>query len=882
MVDKNELFEKSLHKNYGTVQKKENAIAELNVKLAKEFSSNTMGLTKTLNKEMKSHQVRDKEIKNKYKEKLKEIKINNAAAIKDIENRIKKLDIEYKNTLIIKLDKQNNPLQTLDDILAELNTNNEKLINDINKQYKREIATNEKEKLKIIKQGEKDILSLVNELKETQEKYESLVVDLNEKREASAEKLTILSEKEIKKINKEIEKNQLKIDEMLLASVQPYEKKLADLEENILNEENKFKNKENAIRATLDTRVTRHQKFLKKAIAEGDNRSAKEHKRNIISLEKEMEKELKLLLKEHQDKHIILSKIKNDFITENNNKIANIKIEFVKFKEDKLYQIEVCKAKLTNDLQMLILNTRKQLEEELNVYNEYFANNKSKQAEIIRDKDIELQKQFNIQATLKIKFDEDISVNEAEYQESIAVKKSEFETNKQPETTEQKLAKVEFDINLAKLNTDKKIIEIELPHLIKINEKNELIEYHINDFNKQESVNKEYLDYQNDYSNMYINRAKYLSEYEELEMNNRIDLKLSFLEKERKYLLTDFEKISQKIKQVYETEKAMFYAEINNVSKDAVEKLELYKTDLNNQINALVDKKNTLNLKAYKKEIKILDKEISDKKHKQLHGIEKRQDEINTKISIFNKGLEHSKNRMINALNEVTYINDSELSRLDQAIELLNEERDKELKNIQERFLTTTSVINKFFKEAELRNTNTKEENQIYKNNRIAKEEEVIKKINLDLDYEKRNIVSELEQLLKNYEMLKEEINEETNNYRLKVIENLEIKARDYEEQINEYHIQAKKLLIDQENIHKINVAKFEVIYENHILEVTEELKIKKNEYKLKIIEIENALNEEAKSFDLAKKQAHKIYNAMLEKELSLVNQKLQHDLRNI
>ena len=882
MVDKNELFEKSLHKNYGTVQKKENAIAELNVKLAKEFSSNTMGLTKTLNKEMKSHQVSDKEIKNKYKEKLKEIKINNAAAIKDIENRIKKLDIEYKNTLIIKLDKQNNPLQTLDDILAELNTNNEKLINDINKQYKREIATNEKEKLKIIKQGEKDILSLVNELKETQEKYESLVVDLNEKREASAEKLTILSEKEIKKINKEIEKNQLKIDEMLLASVQPYEKKLADLEENILNEENKFKNKENAIRATLDTRVTRHQKFLKKAIAEGDNRSAKEHKRNIISLEKEMEKELKLLLKEHQDKHIILSKIKNDFITENNNKIANIKIEFVKFKEDKLYQIEVCKAKLTNDLQMLILNTRKQLEEELNVYNEYFANNKSKQAEIIRDKDIELQKQFNIQATLKIKFDEDISVNEAEYQESIAVKKSEFETNKQPETTEQKLAKVEFDINLAKLNTDKKIIEIELPHLIKINEKNELIEYHINDFNKQESVNKEYLDYQNDYSNMYINRAKYLSEYEELEMNNRIDLKLSFLEKERKYLLTDFEKISQKIKQVYETEKAMFYAEINNVSKDAVEKLELYKTDLNNQINALVDKKNTLNLKAYKKEIKILDKEISDKKHKQLHGIEKRQDEINTKISIFNKGLEHSKNRMINALNEVTYINDSELSRLDQAIELLNEERDKELKNIQERFLTTTSVINKFFKEAELRNTNTKEENQIYKNNRIAKEEEVIKKINLDLDYEKRNIVSELEQLLKNYEMLKEEINEETNNYRLKVIENLEIKARDYEEQINEYHIQAKKLLIDQENIHKINVAKFEVIYENHILEVTEELKIKKNEYKLKIIEIENALNEEAKSFDLAKKQAHKIYNAMLEKELSLVNQKLQHDLRNI
>ncbi len=882
MVDKNELFEKSLHKNYGTVQKKENAIAELNVKLAKEFSSNTMGLTKTLNKEMKSHQVRDKEIKNKYKEKLKEIKINNAAAIKDIENRIKKLDIEYKNTLIIKLDKQNNPLQTLDDILAELNTNNEKLINDINKQYKREIATNEKEKLKIIKQGEKDILSLVNELKETQEKYESLVVDLNEKREASAEKLTILSEKEIKKINKEIEKNQLKIDEMLLASVQPYEKKLADLEENILNEENKFKNKENAIRATLDTRVTRHQKFLKKAIAEGDNRSAKEHKRNIISLEKEMEKELKLLLKEHQDKHIILSKIKNDFITENNNKIANIKIEFVKFKEDKLYQIEVCKAKLTNDLQMLILNTRKQLEEELNVYNEYFANNKSKQAEIIRDKDIELQKQFNIQATLKIKFDEDISVNEAEYQESIAVKKSEFETNKQPETTEQKLAKVEFDINLAKLNTDKKIIEIELPHLIKINEKNELIEYHINDFNKQESVNKEYLDYQNDYSNMYINRAKYLSEYEELEMNNRIDLKLSFLEKERKYLLTDFEKISQKIKQVYETEKAMFYAEINNVSKDAVEKLELYKTDLNNQINALVDKKNTLNLKAYKKEIKILDKEISDKKHKQLHGIEKRQDEINTKISIFNKGLEHSKNRMINALNEVTYINDSELSRLDQAIELLNEERDKELKNIQERFLTTTSVINKFFKEAELRNTNTKEENQIYKNNRIAKEEEVIKKINLDLDYEKRNIVSELEQLLKNYEMLKEEINEETNNYRLKVIENLEIKAKDYEEQINECHIQAKKLLIDQENIHKINVAKFEVIYENHILEVTEELKIKKNEYKLKIIEIENALNEEAKSFDLAKKQAHKIYNAMLEKELSLVNQKLQHDLRNI
>ena len=882
MVEKNEMFEKTLNKNYGTVQKKEIKLAELKGKFAKDFSSNTASSIKTLNKELKSHQTLDKGIKTKYIGNLKELKTNHLTHKKDIDSRVKHFNLEYQKELknsAMKFDATN---KVLNDLVAEANTNNEKLIKDINDKFVKDIAASEKEKVNIEVKGEKDVSNLVSELKETQEKYETLVVTLNEKRDSKAEKLNAALVKKVEKFTAEIEKEQLKTDKVLADLVPPYEEKLADIDEKILKERHRFQNKESAIKSALDSRVARHEKFLKKAIAQGDNKSTKEHRKNIASLEKEADKELRLLSKEHEDRHSILRNKKKDFLTTELNKKAAIKIEFTKFKEDKLYQIASSKAALANDLQTSVLNTRQQLEDELNKYNEYFANNDRNQAEVIKLKDLELEKQDDIQVALKIMFDKTNQINDVKHQEALSVKDSEFEAAKQLKATEEILAKIALDVELAKLESEREVAEKELAQAIKINDKNELIEYHNNDFNKQASVNQEYLKYQSEYTNLFDVRAKAISEYEELEINNRADLKLALLEKHRVLVLKDFETISNKINQVFETEKAMFEVEINKLAKGALAELEKYETESSEEIAAIVDKRNALDPRAYKKEIKVLDREIADKKDDQLDEIDRLKTAINAKTAVYNKGLEQAEVRKFTALNEVTSINNSEQSNLDKAIELVSQERNDELNNVQERLTITTTSAGSFYSQAEVRNNSALEENTAYQNSRVEKEEGIIKDIKAEFEQDKHRLSTQLEQALSNLESQKSNTIKDANDNKLKEEEALESKVRGYDNQIVNFNEAAEKLISDQGNINRSNIAKLDIKYNNHLIRVSNELKDKAENYRVKTVEVDKAEKEESRSFDIAKKQIQKNYDFALEKGLSIINQKLQQDLRNI
>ena len=882
MVEKNEMFEKTLNKNYGTVQKKEIKVAELKGKLAKDFSSNTASATKTLNKELKSHQTLDKGIKTKYIGNLKELKANHLTHKKDIDSRVKHFEVEYQKELkssAIKFDAAN---KVLNDLVADLNKNNEVLTKDVNDKFVKDIATSEKEKVNIETKGEKDVSNLVAELKETQEKYETLVVTLNEKRDTKAEKLNAALVKKAEKFTVEVEKEQLKTDKVLADLVPPFEEKLADIDEKILKERHRFQNKESAIKSALDSRVARHEKFLNKAIAQGDNKSTKEHRKNIASLEKEADKELRLLTKEHEDRHGILSNKKKDFLTTELNKTSAIRVEFVKFKEDKLYQIASCKATLANDLQTSVIGTKQQLEDELNKYNEYFANNDRNQAEVIKLKDLDLEKQDDIQVALKIMFDKTNQTNDVKHQEALSVKDSEFEATNQLKATEEILAKIALDVELAKLESEREVADIELTQAIKVNEENELIEYHNNDFNKQASVNAEYLKHQSEYSNLFTVRAQAISEFEELEINNRADLKLAFLEKHRVLVLKDFEAISNKINQVFEAEKVMFEVEINKRAKGALEELEKYETESAEEITAIVDKRNALNPRAYKKEIKVLDREISDKKDDQLDELDKLKAAINAKTAVYNKGLEQAEVRKFTALNEVTSINNAEQSNLDKAVELVTEERNNELNDIQERVSTTTTSANNYYTQAEARDNSAKEENTTYQNTRVEKEDGIIKDIKDVFEQDKHGLSTQLEQSLSNLESQKSNTNEEANDNKLKEEESLESKVRGYDNQIVNFNEAANKLIADQGDTNRTNIGKLDTKYNNHLTRVSNELKVKAENYRVKTVEVDKAEKEESRSFDTAKKQAQKNYDSALEKGLSIINQKLQQDLRNI
>ncbi len=882
MVQKNEMFEKKLKKNYGTVQEKEISVAENNLKLAKEFSTSTVNFSKTLKQEMNKHITRDKEIKKISVTNIKELNTKHSAHLKEIDNQVKNNQLAYQNDLLHSLEKYDADNLKLNNLLKALNKDNEKTIKETLMQYEKDVENSELEKVNISESAEKEIKNLLSTLKDAQDKYESLVAKLNEKTAAKLEKTNVTATKKIEKLTTEIEKEQIKKEKVINDLLPLFEESLKSIDEKLSAEKEKYQTRELAIKSTLDSKVARHEKFMKKSLKDNDQRAVKQHKKEITVLEKNAERELKILAKEHSGKFDVLNNKKKDIISANKNKIAGYETDFVKLKEEKLYQIEFCKVTLKHDLEKSTLITKQQLEDELNKYNECYANNECKQAEITKIKEMDIEKQGDLQVNLKSIFDKANQINVVKHQEALSIKEKEFKNTEITKSSEEVLAKLILDVELAKLENERIISEKELTQSTNLFEENKLIEYQNNDFNKQASINNEYLKYQKELSNLYINRANLISKYEELELSNRIALKVAFLEKQKVSLTNDFDGIVNKINSVFESEKAMFELEINKFAEQALENLASLELETNNKIKIMVEKKDALDPRAYKKEIKVLDKEINEKRTDLKRELEKRNTTINHKTGLFKRGLEEAEVRKGKALREVEALNNNEQARLDNAIELLNREMNDESINAKDRLSSTISDSNNFSAQADDRQKAVIEENTNYKNSRIEKEEITIKEIKNLFEQEKHKFTNKLEQALVDLEKLKNENMEETKKQKLKSEEELENKVKDYDNQIAKHNQSSEKHNADQKDVYRLNASRIDKKYNNHLVEISKELNAKIENYKGQTVDIDRATNNEQKNIDIAKKQIQQDYDTALSKKLLIINQKLQQDLKNI
>ena len=882
MAEKNEILEKTLYKKYGAVQIKEAKVAEDNTKLAKEFSSNTSGLIKTLNKEMKVHSVLDIEIKGKYNINLKDLKAAYSAHNSDIKSRVQTFNAEHKKELKSSIEKHEFANDLSSKLVVQINKDYDILVKEVKAQYNLDINTSEKEKERLIAQSEKDIEGLLASLKDIQDKYETLVANLNEKSDVKAKKLNEATTKKARKHNIDIEEEQLKTDKSIADLKSELDEILGGTEEIIENTKHKFQNKESAIKSTLESRVARHKKFLKKAIAQEDNRSIKEHRRNIARLEKETDKELRLLQKDYENESGVLNKKKIELKTANINKIAAFESDFIKFKEEEIYQIDLLKIGLVSDLEENKLHTKQYLADELNKYNEYFTDNDREQAENINQNDIDLEKQNHLQANLIITFNKTNNTNEINHQEALAVKESEVKVTKLLQAAEEVLAKLALEVELEKLNSEKLVAEKELVQDIKINEEKELIEYYSNDFNKQTSINTENLNHHSEIAKLFNKRAKGISEYEELELNNRLDLKLTFLQEYKVLVEKDNEKIMEKVEQVFESEKEMFDLEIDKLAKSGLDELAELENVANEEINIITEKRDALNPREYKKEIRVLNLEILDKKEDLEEELEKHKAIIDSKVLLYKNALEQAEVRRFSGLNDATSLYNDEQIRLDNVIELVRNEKNEESLNIKERFSSTTNDANDFYSKAEERYNSVTKENTNYKNSRIEKGENTINDTKSLFEEEKHELAKRLEQLLSGFETQKNSENQEVNDEKHKEEKLLEAKVNDYNNQVNREVQVAEGLNNDQGNANRTNVNRIEQKYRNHLSRVANELRVKIENYRVKTIEVEKETNEKIKNFDSSKKVSKKNYDTILAKGLANINQKLQQDIKKI
>lgn len=880
MVEKGGIIEKTLMNNYLNVQKEELGVIEKTNELKKVFLKNTSNHLKDLKAEQKEVETQKKSIKAKFKSNLDIINANDMKQNNDLLKRTKEVEENCLNDLEkVAASKDSNEAK-LNKAIKDIEKDYLKRVESLLKGYNNNVAKSNKEKEEVKVKANSDIENLNNKLKDAKEKHLSKVSSLNEKSIEKVNKLTESNDKKIEKENVDIAKDEEKSAKQVDDIKPGFDIKLAEVDEKVAFEKQQFDTKYVAIKSTLDSKVARHEKFMNKNIKDNDQRAAKQHKKEIAVLHKNADKELKILTNEHNDKSKVVISKRKSLIQENLESIAILSKKLVKTRDEKLYQIESYKVMLNKEVDTLKSELNLKIQDEINKVNEYERDNFIKLAGVISKQELDLEQEDDSQVILQIAFDKQNDINKIKYEEELTLKNKELKLIESEKDLTFKLFELKKSIELSKIENESKIFEKELVLDIKVNEENEIIEYHNIDFISQSQSSEENLLFQTEIKSLFEARAEVLVAYEELEVNNRSGLKVKFLEAQRVRVEADKEAVIAKINNAFETEQVLYDEERVKASSKDLEELKIYEDEANKTIKKITDKRNALDPKAYKKEIKDLDDDINVGRNELNSYVHSKRENITSNTVLFDRGIIEVKDRREKSIEETKVFFDQEILRINGAIELVNTNNEEELKEAKNRQLKSFENAALVLQNAQLRNNLLVKETTAFKMSRVQNENDVIKDFKDIFEKQKFGLkelqdesLSDLEGKIRNEESLnKESLSTEEASYETKIAE--------FNRHLQDTENTETSKLNNQASNHKQNYSSIELKATNKVKKARDEFAVKEDTYKAKVSEIDKSAIAQSKIFEATKKAVKKDYDLNLSKHTSEVNLKLQQDIK--
>ena len=821
-----------------------------------------------------------KNTKDKYKSNLDDINANHKLHLEELSKNKKKVEDNYSKEIetaealkISGSNKLNKAIELLEKEYA-------KKVENVLKEYESNVAKSKKEQEQILKKATSEKEDLSVKLKEAKEKHQAKVASLNEKKLEKVDKLTEATNKKIEKVKADIVKEEERIAKAIEELKPVYLGRLADIEAKIAEEKDHFDTKYGAIKSTLDSKVARHEKFMNKNIKDNDQRATKQHKKEIAILEKNADRELKILTGEHNDKFKVVDTKKRVLVQENLEAIAALSKSLIQFREEKTYQINSYQVILNSDVEVLRLNTESKIQDEINKFNEIERDNSIKLAGVVLKQEIDFEQELDIQAKLEIAFVKDNSFNKVKQDEALAIKAKELNVVEETEKLTAKLAELNKSIELAKLDNETKIAEKELVLDIKVNEENEIIEYHNLDFVAQGQMSNENLLFQTEVKSLFEAREDSVLAYEELEATNRAKLKIEFLEDQKEKILKDKVSFVAKINATFESEQVLYDEEREKASSKDLEELRIYELEANEAITKITDKRNALDPKAYKKEIKDLDLEINNARNDLNSYVKTKRDNITSNTVLFNKGISEATDRRDLSMEQCEEFFNQEVARVDKAINLVNQNKNEEVNDAKDRHLKTFESTSKLLENEELRNNKLVEETTTFKMSRIQNENDVIKDFKDIFEKQKFGFNESLDEAISEFDSeIKSEVSRNKENIS-KEESNLEQKVAAFNKNIQEIEDNEMIKLDKQASLHKENYSKIEQKESNKVQMAKDEFAKKEATYRSNISEIDKGSSIEAKHFEATKKSVKRDYELKLAKNVSELNLKLQQDIK--
>jgi len=875
-----EILQKAMDKNYSKVQKKEIKLEEFSGKLISNYEKKVKELSTVLKDENKVQKAKDKEIKDEHKKVLKDIKDEYKVNTDAVSKKVKEANEKYSDEISKADSKNEKEVTKLNGLIERANNSYTKETEKVQKKYDSDVENGNNDLAKIEEKFQDDSAKLQEKFDERKAKYDEKVATLSEKRDTKIAKLNETSQKKIEKLLNDNDTQRAKTDKQLADLVPIYQEKLNEMEELIQEEKDEHDSKSGNIKSTLDSKVSRRNKFLEKAENENDSKAAKQQRKEIKQLQTNADRELKILAKAHEDRKKDLVAKKREVNKNNLEQIAAVEREYTNFKEDNLMQIELNKVSLSDTITKTKLDTELKLQDELSKFNDFEAKHAGQVGEVVKKKDLDVKDKEDELVKLEVEFDKENEINAAKLSEELANLEKGLQIAAFTKVHDYDLAKNKLDVALTKYQAEQDILDDKFATDNLVADESALLRYHRNDYDKQASVKAEFYNSQEALRLMMQERAQEVLAYEELEAENRANLKVKFLETQKSTLDGDFEKLKERIEYAYNQEEAYFRNEIEVLAAKDKDLLIEFTNGKEAEIQELVDEKKELDPQADKRRIRDLSETIEDKKAALTADIRQKEDAINVKIGIYQDNLDLATSRRNLALEEARKLYDMQSEDLANAINLVSNDKDAELSNARERQANTVANSNNFMNLATSRNSITTEENTKYLTDREDKENKIIDDAKVLFENNKNNTTIEKDHKLSDFETAKNDVIEKLKDETMEEERKQEEKAQEVSAMIAQSESKATQRLNTQAQNLTNAIREIDTALKQKEADTAADLRTKENRYKEAVAQIDKKADVEKKTYEAEQARVQKEFEIELKKSITNINSRLEADIK--
>ena len=812
--------------NYLIIKNQEIEVGEKSGVLIVDFSKNTDDLISNFKIEQKEVSKRKNETNSKCLDKLDSLNASHKDHLESLHKLKVEIEDNYNEELedleSLKTNESNSLNKSLEDIEKDYVTQTKSLLEE----YEANIAESNKEIERINLSFETEKVVLSDQLKEEKNTHEDKMNVLNSDINAKIDKLKAESNKSTNKLVENMGKTEEEYIKEFEDYKFEYDYSMENADKKHTKEQENYDNLTSEIKSTLEAKVTRHEKFMNKSIQNNDTRAVKQHKKEILMLQKNAEKRLIDLSLEHKNEIKEYDLTKKKALKEHLEKSAEFDIKFVQFKEIEEFKIKSNKVKVDNDLECIEFRIKSRIHDEMLKFTEQEKDNVVKVAECVLKHENDIEKELENKSKLKITYEKVSGVNKIKKDEAFETIQKDLKVLEVNINSKLKSAELQKSINLANIDHEIEIVEKEKEFDIKVSLENKNIELLDLDSIVQGEVHDKKSLLKDEINTLIDTKEDFILTFEEEVLNKSI-VTVKLLEKQKSKILDIKIALISKISEVFEPKTMQKESSEDTTIEVAEEGLP-------------EEQKN--------EEVEIDLEEIEERKQASLIEIEE----------FFTK----------------------ELSKIDNMINLLNEGKSEELKDVKGRNLKMFESSSLLLLNAQLRNSKLTEDSNVFDESKVKTENVKIKDIKRVFNVEKEKLKVSNDKVILEFD--KELKTEELSNQKLIGKEDLDLsnKINSFNKQVKEIENTEIKSLKNQELIHNANCSKAESIEKLEVKKANSEFALKESVHNKNASKIDKEVSVFTKQLDLKNKVIKKEHDVSLSNKLREIKTKLQKDLK--